>query len=258
MRVVGYVRVSTNEQEDNNSLQDQEDSIRAFCKSQKWEVTNIYKDVASGSNLKRGGFLELTKDLWENGIDGIVVYKLDRLSRSIVDGYNFILKELELRNKFLKSVTEGFIDTSSSHGKMFLSMMFTFAEYERNLITDRMKQGREHRAKKGIKSQGSIYGYVYDAEKIPVINEDEAVTVKKIFKLYKQEKSLGRVKALLDRESILNRSGKPFSRQALHFILKNSFYTGILKQGKIDSTGIHKPIISKILYNQVNQLLSRD
>ena len=164
MKVLGYARVSTNGQEDNTSIDIQSRSIRAYCESQQWDLVGLYSDVATGSNFNRPEFKKLKQELLNNGFDGIVVYKLDRLSRSIVDGYGFI-QELEKNGKFFISVTESQINTATPEGRLFLSMIFSFAEYERSIITKRMVEGRQARAKEGIKSQGAIYGYNYSDNK---------------------------------------------------------------------------------------------
>ena len=256
MKVLGYARVSTNGQEENSSIEEQSRSIKAYCESQGWELIDIYSDIASGSNLNRPAFKKLEEELLNNDFDGIVVYKLDRLSRSIVDGYGFI-QELEKKGKFFVSVIESQINTATPEGRLFLQLIFSFAEYERSLIKDRLVNGRKAKARKGVKSQGAVYGYQYNDNKELFVVDSEAEIVRLIFKRYKQSKSLGRLKKYLDEHNIRNRNGKEFSRQSLHFILKNIFYTGILVQGSIKTTGKHTPIISKKMYTEVQKILNR-
>jgi site-specific DNA recombinase len=256
LKVLGYTRVSTNGQEDNTSIDIQLRSIAAYCESQQWKLVRCHSDVATGSNFNRPGFKKLKQELMENGFAGIVVYKLDRLSRSIVDGYGFI-QELEKKDKFFISVTESQINTATPEGRLFLSMIFSFAEYERNIITKRMKEGREAKAREGIKSQGAVFGYRYDENKELIVVAEEAEKVQIFFKMYKQFQSLARVKHFLDTNNMQNRNGKNFSRQALHFMLNNKFYTGILIQGSIETSGKHIAIISKTMFTQVQKILHR-
>ncbi len=159
MNIIGYVRVSTVEQGKNCSLKSQRDSIKDFCKSQGWIVKQIFEDTDSGSNLDRPGFKMMDECLSRNSFDGLVVWKLDRLSRSVVDGKQFFQK-VEHKGKFIKSVTESFIDTSTSIGKMVLNMVLSFAEFERDLIYERMQNGKAAAFKQGKRVAGRIpYGY---------------------------------------------------------------------------------------------------
>lgn len=134
INVFGYCRVSTTSQEDNTSLSNQKESIKAYCKSQGWNLSQTYVDVATGKDFNRSQFQEMEKYLDEIG--GIVTYKIDRFSRSLLDGYPKIL-ELENRGIFFKSVTEGFIDTTNAMSISMLRSMFNFVQTERELIDSR-------------------------------------------------------------------------------------------------------------------------
>lgn len=146
LNVFGYCRVSTSSQEDNTSLQNQRESIEAYCKSQGWDLVKVYIEVFSGKDNDRPQFKEMESHLDE--IDGIVVYKIDRFSRSLLDGYPKIL-EYERRGIFFKSVTESFIDTSNAMGRCMLRTMFNFVQTEREMIVERMQKGKDCNAGKG-------------------------------------------------------------------------------------------------------------
>lgn len=184
INVFGYCRVSTTGQEDNTSLQNQKESIQAYCKSQGWNLLSVHIDVASGKNFDRPQFKEMESDL--KRVAGIVVYKLDRFSRSLLDGYPKIL-EYEKQDVFLKSVTEGFIDTTNAMSRSMLRSMFNFVQTEREIIVERMLKGKSCNADKGHFNGGnSLYGYQYT----PVgqhdfeIIEGQARAVRELFTLY--------------------------------------------------------------------------
>ncbi len=257
MNIIGYVRVSTIEQRNNCSLKSQRDSIIDFCKSQKWTVNRIFEDTDSGSNLDRPGFQEMDECLTNNSFDGVVVWKLDRLSRSVVDGKHFFQK-VEEKGKFIKSVTESFIDTSTSIGKMVLNMVLSFAEFERDLIYERMQNGKSAAFKQGKRVEGRIpYGYMTDGNGLLVPHPQKSVNVKLIFSLYCKTQSLRKtIKHLINKEVTWD-DGRAFTPQHIRIIIRNSVYIGKIIYNGQTIVGLHRPIISCYMYNKANSTLSR-
>ena len=111
-------------------------------------------------------------------------------------------------------------------------------------------------AKSGLKATGSVYGYERDEDKSLKVVESESVVVSKIFKLYSEHKSLGKVAESLSRQKFETRRGKPFSRMTIKNILNNKTYAGRIVHNGMETKGIHKPIVSTRLWNRCNELLS--
>jgi site-specific DNA recombinase len=143
MRVAIYCRVSTDEQE----LDNQYRICKAYCERNDYTIYKEYLDVISGTTASRPQFNELLKDMRANKFDGILVAKLDRLGRSLQHLLSLI-EEFTKRGIHFMSATQN-IDTTSSSGKMQLQIMGVFAEFERNLISERTKEARKGKANWG-------------------------------------------------------------------------------------------------------------
>lgn len=147
MNVVGYCRVSTKDQD----LTIQEEAIKRLCEYRKFNLLNIYMDKASGKNVEREYFQKMLSALKNNtgGIEGVVIYKLDRIGRSIRN----LLEIIDFLNKEsvqLITVTDN-IDTTTAQGRLFFSISAAFAEYERELINERSQAGIKHARDTGVK-----------------------------------------------------------------------------------------------------------
>lgn len=245
-RAVGYCRISTLIQVDNTSLKDQEDKIRMYCKLHDIVVDKIFIDKAvSGKSTDRPEYYEMMKYVKENDIDMIVVYKNDRIHRSL---YNLLamIYELQEYEVALVSVTEMF-DTSTPQGMLFLQMLGSFAEFERAVINERTRNGRIARLKENKFVGGKpALGYKIDKNGKFKIDEKEAEIVKDIFKLRSKGDSLAKIG---------NKYG--FSKQKIDYILKNKMYIGTFEyNGKKEKNNITldiDPIVSKYLWNKVNK-----
>jgi len=182
MKAAIYARVSTEEQTLNFSIENQLDQLRRYCQQRDYQVSGEYVDPGwSGATLNRPGLIRLLEDARARAFDTVVVYKLDRLSRSIQHMYN-TLAEWEQIGVSLASVTEPF-DTSTTMGKAYLGMASTFAEWERNTFMERSRDGVRKSVEKGHYSGGIVaYGYrLNPATKKLEIDEQEAEIVKGIF-----------------------------------------------------------------------------
>ena len=184
----------------------------------------LFFDVSSGGNTERSGYLEMEKHLDSNGFSGLVVYKIDRLSRSIVDGSSFVKKLFE-KNKFLLSITEN-IDTQTPNGRMFYNLLLCFSENEREVIKERMSVGKKQRLKEGKLPSGYIFGYERNENKDFVIVEDESKIIKEMFDLYLERENLGDVMRELGNREYKTRGGKNFTRQTILNLLRNPIFCG--------------------------------
>lgn len=147
MRVLGYARVSSESQD----LGLQKEAIQNFCKYRGLELVRLFEDKASGKNTERPGFRELMAALENNPLqaEAVVIHKLDRIGRSIRD-LLYIADFLKSKNIGLISITNN-IDTTIKEGRLFFYIMGAIAEYERELIEERVKLGREAAKEKGVK-----------------------------------------------------------------------------------------------------------
>lgn len=243
---IGYCRVSTEGQEENTSLEEQERKIRAFAESQGIEIVGMFLDVASGGSLNRQGYQAAINMLNEKKIDCFLVAKFDRAHRH---QENLLKFERELREKDIAflSVAE-LLDSSSPTGRLMFQILGCFAEFERNIINERTRDGRKAKLAKE-EYAGGRPPMGYDASWN--IKPQEAEMVKNIFSLYLKEKSLGRTKSKIT----------IFSRQALHVILTNRAYLGEYcyngrkEQNEVIVKGHHDAIISQNVFGRVQKAL---
>jgi len=213
-----YTRVSTDNQAEKefNSCEAQEEKIRAFIKSQNnWEVFKVYSDSGyTGANLNRPALQELLQDIKQGEINIVLVYKIDRLTRSPKDFYQLIEIFEKYKVDFI-SITERF-DTSTPAGRLLRNIMLTFAQFERELASERTKDKMLERAKKGMWNGGiAPYGYKKENKKL-VINPKEAEIVRLIYEIYTTTGSLFQVYEKLKQKEIKDRQGKIFSKGAIY------------------------------------------
>jgi site-specific DNA recombinase len=257
---LGYVRVSGAKQASEGlGLETQERRIRAWCEAQGFVLDEIVRDEAmSGATRDRPGFLSLKRRIEARSVERLVVYKLDRLSRSLIDLKNFIEGTLVPSGTALVSVTEQ-LDTSSSTGKLFFNILGSFAEFERDLITERLRGARESKVLMGIKGAGRIYGYEWagtgKARCLAPIPKEVAT----IRWLYDRFLVLKDVTALADearQKGKIGREGRPFARSTVRYILKNRFYAGWVQQGAHECRGIHEPAVSENAFHRAQEVLA--
>ena len=245
-----YTRVSTDLQAEKefSSCEAQEEKIRSFVKSQdNWQIAKVYTDAGyTGANTNRPALQELLEDIKQNKIDIILAYKIDRLTRSPKDFYQLIEVFDKYQTDFI-SITERF-DTSTPAGRLLRNIMLTFAQFERELTSERTKDKMLERAKKGLYNGGSApFGYQRKNKKL-VINQKESEIIRLIFETYVETGSIGGVYDFLKEKNIKNRRGEIFSQPNLALILRNITYTGKFKYAGQIYQGIHQPIISEKLF----------
>jgi site-specific DNA recombinase len=248
-----YTRVSTDNQAEVefNSCQAQEEKIKHFINSQEnIFVFKVYSDAGfTGTNLERPALQEMLRDMQESKINTVIVYKIDRLTRSPKDFYA-LMEIFESYKVDFISITERF-DTSTPSGRLLRNIMLTFAQFERELTSERTKDKLLERANKGMWNGGSIpYGYkVVDKRLVP--DEQKAQKLTEIFTLFASAESLAEVYKALKKKLVFNDKNLPFSKAHLQSILKNPVYIGKFRySGKIYQ-GMHQPLISEELFNYV-------
>lgn len=226
MNLLGYVRVSTQGQSDNFSLEDQKNKIKSFCDTYDHKVIDIFEDTKSGSSLDRVELKKLLDKLV--GFDGLIVYKLDRLSRSAKDTLE-IVEQLQKAGKTLISVSEN-IDISTAQGKLFLTMIAGFSEYERELIKERMTNGRKAKSKTGYAGGQPKLGYKVKHETTSlngktIVNKSLVIDPKEqeIIKIIKNHKRAGKtiyaITKYLNEHGYKTKQGKEFKTTQVERVL---------------------------------------
>lgn len=234
-RVAAYIRWSTDEQGEGTTLLVQREACEHYIRSQGWrwrpELVFI-DDGYSGGSLERPGLCALRTAVQRGEVCCCVVYKLDRLSRSVLDVVTLVLKDWD-GVCHVKSTREP-IDTTSPAGKMFFYTLASFAEWERSVIRERTLAGKVRRAQQG-KNPGFTYPYGYRPGAHTgewAVAPTEAPVVRRIFAAFCQGHSPTSIAAILNRDGIRSRRGGPFSPSRVARILANPCYTGVLLYGR--------------------------
>jgi site-specific DNA recombinase len=251
-----------------NSLDAQRDACQAYIKSQAsqgWRaLPQHYDDPAfSGGNLDRPALQQLLKDIDAGRVDVIVVYKIDRLTRSLAD-FAKLVEAFDAKSISFVAVTQQF-NTTTSMGRLTLNVLLSFAQFERELSSERVRDKIAASRRKG-KWTGGTVPLGYDAkEKKLVINKAEAETVRYIFKRYLELQSFGKLVEDLDKKGIVTKlrntkvrkfnGGIPFTYGPLAYFLKNRLYVGETNHQDKWFPGEHAAIIDRKLFDQVQQLL---
>jgi site-specific DNA recombinase len=257
MRCAIYTRVSTEEQaKEGYSLSAQEERLRAYAKSQGWSVYKIYVDDGySAASKERPALKRLLLDSSLKRFDIVLVYKIDRLSRSLKDLIE-IVAELNRFDVGFKSCTE-LIDTTRPEGRLMFHQFGSFAQYERELISQRTRFGMMKRLRQGLWNGQAPYGYTITDGKLAV-DEKEVNTVKMLFELYlKKNMGVVAISRELNRVGIKPRRGRMWKGNTIHNILTNPLYAGFVRWGGEMAEGSHKPIIEKDMFNHVQDTLKQ-
>jgi len=244
-RAALYIRVSTLEQaQEGYSVGEQKERLIAYCKAKDWLIADIYVDGGyTGSNLNRPGIQKLISET--DKFDLVLVYKLDRLSRSQRDTLYLIEEVFRPKGVDFISMQESF-DPSTPFGKAMIGLLAVFAQLEREQIKERTWMGRVARAKTGLHHGGGNIpiGYEYEDGKLRV-NPYEAEQVKKIYEWYLAGASLKAITDRLQEQGYTNKYSSYNSWSSVRNILGNETYTGTLHFGDITVEDAHEAIISK-------------
>lgn len=237
-----YLRVSTESQVENYSIQEQRDRLNSYCRAMNWTSVKEYTDPGfSGSTLDRPAMQDLIRDAKAGLVERVVIFKLDRLSRSQRDVLALIEDIFLPHNVDIVSMTES-LDTATPTGRLMISILSAFAQLERENIKSRMAMGKTARAKAGLFFGGG--GHVptgYDYRGGCLIPNAEADTVRAIFRDYAAGDGINRLS---------KRFGK--APAVIRYILQNRIYLGeVLHKGK-HYPGQHQAIVDKDLFEAVN------
>ncbi len=277
VRCAIYTRKSSEDglQQEFNSLDAQREAAEAFIASQKAEgwvaLPDRYDDGGfTGGNTERPALQRLLADVSAGRIDCAVVYKVDRLSRSLLD-FAKIMETFDTNNVSFVSVTQHF-NTTHSMGRLTLNILLSFAQFEREIIGERIRDKIAASRQKGKWTGGTpVLGYDVDrtggSPKL-VVNPDEAERVRQIFELYLESGTLLAAVAELERRGWLSkiwstragkqRGGEPYDKCRLHGLLTNVLYIGKTKHKKEIYAGEHEAIVPVELFNRVQSRLSQN
>ncbi|WP_156009574.1 recombinase family protein [Streptococcus ruminantium] len=258
-KVAIYVRVSTTSQaEEGYSIDEQKDKLSSYCHIKDWNIYNIYTDGGfSGSNTKRPALEKLIKDAKNKKFDTVLVYKLDRLSRSQKDTL-YLIEDIFLENNIdFVSLLENF-DTSTPFGKAMVGVLSVFAQLEREQIKERMQLGKIGRAKTGKSMMWAktSYGYDYHKETGTVtVNPWQSIIIADIFDWYLSGKSITKIRDALNDMYGEDNGGKVWNYRAIRVILSNPVYCGYNQYKGQVFPGNHEPIISEEVFNKTQEEL---
>jgi DNA invertase Pin-like site-specific DNA recombinase len=266
-----YTRKSSEEglEQDYNSLHAQREACEAFVRSQAGEgwrlIKTDYDDGGfSGGTIERPALQQLLATIREGLIDVVVVYKVDRLTRSLAD-FARMVELFDAHGVSFVAVTQQF-NTTTSMGRLTLNVLLSFAQFEREVIGERIRDKVAASKRKGIWMGGSLpLGYEVRERKL-IVNHNEAQIVKHIFERYLELGSVRKLKNDLDRRGVVSgiklskngkrRGGKPFSRGALYCLLSNPIYLGEIRHKQQSHPGQHEPIVSRELWERVQERLT--
>jgi len=273
VRCAIYTRKSSEEglEQEFNSLQAQREACEAFINSQRHEgwvcLPKAYDDGGfSGATIDRPALRQLLSDIAAGRVNTVVVYKIDRLTRSLAD-FAKIVEILDQRSASFVSVTQQF-NTTTSMGRLTLNVLLSFAQFEREVIGERIRDKIAASKRKGMWMGGvPPLGYHAQDHRLAVI-DSEAELVRFIFRRYAELGSVRLLKEELDACGITSKSrtsasgraigGKPFSRGALYLILKNRTYLGeIIHKGQ-SRPGEHRPILDQAVWGAVQAQLAEN
>ncbi|OAO00169.1 hypothetical protein A8B75_18900 [Sphingomonadales bacterium EhC05] len=268
-----YTRKSTEDglEQDFNSLDAQREACAAYILSQAsvgWEaVSEFYDDGGwSGGNMQRPALAQLLDDVKMDKVDIIVVYKVDRLTRALAD-FAKIVEILDENEASFVSVTQSF-NTTTSMGRLTLNVLLSFAQFEREVTGERIRDKVAASKKKGMWMGGGVpYGYDVKERQL-LINEAEAVTVQYIFERYNELKSVPQLVDELAAKDIRTRTrvfksgriagGIHFKTGTLTHLLQNPIYVGKVRHKDKIYDGAHGPIVSDQLFERVQSIFSEN
>ncbi|MEP2550845.1 MAG: recombinase family protein, partial [Marinomonas sp.] len=274
VRCAIYTRKSSDEglEQEFNSLDAQRASSEAYVTSQASEgwsiIPTLYDDGGySGGTMERPGLQALLTDIAEGKVDVVVVYKIDRLTRSLTD-FSRIIEIFDKSGTSFVSVTQSF-NTKDSMGRLMLNVLLSFAQFEREVTGERIRDKIAASKAKGMWMGGNPplgYDRPKEGTHTLVVNKSEAITARHIFDRYLKLKSVHALERELGEQRILSKSwttlkgkpmgGKPFNRGALFHLLRNPAYLGMVRHKDQVYDGEHRAIVEQELFNAVQTQLN--
>ena len=245
MITIVYCRKSRGTPEE---LQNQIDICKDFCRSKKYEISEVFAEIKSSQDFSRECYCKMLEYIKEHDAVRVICTDLSRLNRNLVAQIK--LNDLLIKhNSIIETVNNGIIKTDSPENKMMNNIIANFDEYYFNLTKQKMHKGLIEARKKGIRIGAKLYGYDIVNKRL-VIDPQKADTVKKVFKLIAQGTSTAEVVKILKQENIKTNTDRFFDTRAVRLMIKNIGYTGVNKAGDL-----YPPIVSKELYLEANSNL---
>ena len=263
-----YIRVSTEEQaREGFSINGQKEKLKQYAYARGWDIYDFYiDDGISGKNLKdRPQVLKMLEDIKSGKVNNVLVYKIDRLTRSTKN----LIELIDLFNDndcAFNSLMEA-IDTSTATGRMFIKIVGIFAEFERENLAERVSFGYEQKTREGnYTNVNGVYGYDYVVGSGELlVNEQEAELVREIYNLYLQGNSMLKISKYLKDKQVPTKRGGVWSSSTISSILTNPLYIGKVRYGvmtrkktafAVDSDK-HEKIISEDTFYRVQELAGK-
>jgi len=269
METAVYCRVSTEEQaQEGFSIRAQEQKLKEYAKIKEWSIYNIYLDEGiSGKNItERPAINRMINDIKAGRVKNVLVFKLDRLTRSVADLVNLMDIFNESGCAF-NSLMES-LDTSTASGRMFIKIIGIFAEFERENISERSRVGFERKAREGYSGGARFSSYGYDrakGQKVQTINEYEAENVRMIFDMFvNQSMSYNGIAKSLNLREIPTKGNKYWTSANVRGVLLNCNYIGNVRycmhepKRNFETEGKHEAIISEELYNEAQAIIEKN
>jgi site-specific DNA recombinase len=271
LRCAIYTRKSSDEglEQEFNSLHAQREACEAYVKSQRGEGWSVLKTGfddggISGGTLDRPGLKAMMAEVEAGRIDVVVVYKVDRLTRSLMD-FARLVEAFDRKGVSFVSVTQAF-NTTTSMGRLTLNVLLSFAQFEREVTGERIRDKIAASKAKGM-WMGGVPALGYDiGERELVINPAEAELLRRLFRRYLELGTVNALKAELDRDGVRSKAwvtragrqmgGQPLSRGALFHLLNNRLFLGEIVHKGVAHPGRHEPIIDRALFDAVQDQLA--
>jgi len=262
-----YVRVSTEEQaQEGFSVRGQTEKLKSYALLKDWDIFDIYADEGiSGKNIvDRPAITRLIDDIENGKVNNVLVFKVDRLTRSTRN----LLELVELFEEYncaFNSLTES-IDTDTPSGRMFLKIIGIFAEFERENLVSRLRLGFERKAKEGYTLANNNISYGYEkakGQKVQTVNEDESKIVNEIFSMFMYENmSMTQIAKILNARKIPTKNKTNWQTNTIKHILTNPTYVGKVRYSLADDSkyfeadGHHEAIVSEKIFQLVQEKMS--
>lgn len=263
-----YIRVSTEDQaKDGFSIHAQREKLTKYAEANEWDIVDYYVDDGiSGKNLvDRPEVTRMLEDVKSGKINNVLIYKLDRLTRSMKD-LIYLIEFFESNNCTFNSQTEK-IDTSNAVGRMFVKIIGIFAEFERENLAERVSFGYEQKTREGnYTNTNGVYGYDYIVGEGKLeINSEEAELVKKIFELYISGESYFKIAKKFNITNVPTKRGGHWASGTIKSIIGNPLYVGKVRYGVakknqhksflVDGVNV-KPILDEETWNEANKTIA--
>lgn len=268
METAIYCRVSTEEQaQEGFSIRAQEQKLKEYANVKDWSIYNIYIDEGiSGKNItERPAVNRMIEDIKAGHIKNVLVFKLDRLTRSVAD-LVLLIDIFKQNDCAFNSLMES-LDTSTASGRMFIKIIGIFAEFERENIAERVRLGCERKAREGYTNSAGCNSYGYDrakGQKVQTINKKESAIVREIYDMYvNQNLSYSGIAKRLNMRGIPTKKKTTWGSATIKKVLTNCAYIGKVRycvntpERGFETDGKHEAIISEELYNEAQKLIAR-